>query len=361
MTISSSTNNKLALPGKFVRIVKKHFFLKLGIKIAKNAKYGSGELFLLTNYMFSHNLSAEEASKEMKVEYPNALVASADRLLARLKTVERKTIERAFDATVERLTKKFFKTNATIAIDYHDIPYYGDRNDCDVLGSKHQRGTNWCHQYASLEIVVGEHRLTIAVKKLSEDEKEKARVIQELIQTAKKHVHIDLILLDRAFYAIECIRTLKAQHLKFIMPVPRNNAIKKTIKENDNDLPIVIKNTVGKEKDCETYNLAMIRGKTKGKKIAPVFCFATNFTNKTAAQITELYRKRWSIETGYKSKKKFRVRTSSTNNIIRMLYFYFECLFYNIWYETKSIIPITLESFKQMMRCIIKEEINPIT
>ena len=118
------------------------------------------------------------------------------------------------------------KTSALVAIDYHDIPYYGNRNDCNVLGSKHQRGTNWCHQYATLEIVVGAHRLTLAVKKLSEDEKEKAIVIRQLICEAKTYVTIDAILLDRAFYAIECIRTLKQQRLKFIMPVPRNKNIK---------------------------------------------------------------------------------------------------------------------------------------
>lgn len=236
-----------------------------------------------------------------------------------------------------------------------------NKSDCNVLGSKHQRGTNWCHQYATLEIVVGKHRLTLAVKKLSVDEHEKAIVIRQLIQKAKEYVRIDLILLDRGFYAIECIRTLKHQYLKFIMPVPRNNAIKKTIKANDNYLPIVIQTTVGDEKNCESYNLAMIRGKTRGKKIASVFCFATNFIDKTAEQITELYRKRWSIETGYKSKKKFRIKTSTTSNVVRMLYFYLECVLYNSWYETKNITPVTIESFKQMMRCIIKEEINPIT
>lgn len=361
MTVYLCVGNKLAVSGKFIRIVRRFFFEKLGIKIAKYAKHKLGNLFLFVNYMFSHNMSAEEASKEMPLDFPDALIASADRLLARLKTIEKKNICQAFDGTIKRLLKKFSKTHATIAIDYHDIPYYGDKNDCNILGSKHQRGTNWCHQYATLEIVIGEHRLTIAVKKLSVDEHEKARVIRELIQTAKQYVHIDLILLDRAFYSVECVRTLKAQRLKYILPVPRNNAIKKSIKASDNDLPIVIANKVGKEKDCETYNLAMIRGKTKGKKIAPVHCFATNYNDKTAEQIAELYRKRWSIETGYKSKKKFRVRTSTTSNVVRMLYFYFECLFYNIWYETKSFAPITLDSFKQTMRSFIKTEICPIT
>lgn len=361
MTIYPDVSNKLALSGKYIRIAKRFFFEHLGIEIHWNAKHELGSLFQLLSYAFSRNLSAEEASKEMKIEYSDALVASADTLLGRLKTIEKCAIERAFSNTVKRLLKKFVKTNAIVAIDYHDIPYYGDKTDCNVLGSKHQRGTNWCHQYATLEIVMGEHRLTLAVKKLSVDEHEKAIVILQLIRTAKEYVTIDLILLDRGFYAIECIRTLKHQYLKFIMPVPRNNAIKKTIKANDNDLPIVIQNIVGKEKNCETYNLAMIRGKTKGKKIAPVFCFATNFTDKTATQIAELYRKRWSIETGYKSKKKFRIRTSTTSNVVRMLYFYLECLLYNAWYEIKNLLIITIESFKQMIRCIIKEEINPIT
>lgn len=361
MTIYPNMSNKLAVPGKFIRIVRRFFFEKLGFEFHWNAKHELGSLFQLLLYAFSNNLSAEEASKEMKIEYSDALIASADTLLGRLKTIEKCAIERAFSNTIARLMKKFIKTNSIVAIDYHDIPYYGDKSDCNVLGSNHQRGTNYCHQYATLEIVIGEHRLTLAVKKLNVDEHEKASVIRQLIQTAKEYVRIDLILLDRGFYAIECIRTLKTQRLKFIMPVPRNNAIKKTIKENDNDLPIVIQTTVGKEKNCETYNLAMIRGKAKGKKIAPVFCFATNFTDKTAEQITELYRKRWSIETGYKSKKKFRIRTSTTNNVVRMLYFYFECLLYNAWYETKNIVLVTIESFKQMMHCLIKEEIKPTT
>lgn len=320
MIIYPDVSNKLAVSGKYIRVVKRFFFEKLDIKIANNAKHKLGRLFLLLNYVFSHNMSAEEASKEMKVEYPDALVASADVLLGRLKLIEKRVIECAFENTIKRLMKKFIKQKTIIAIDYHDIPYYGDKNNCNILGSKHQRGTNYCNQYATLEIVLGEHRLTIAVKKLSMDDRVKAEVIKELIQKAKQFVTIDLILLDRGFYAIECIRTLKQSNAKFIMPVPRNASIKKQIKDHSFELPTVIQNTVGTGKNFETYNLAMFRGKTKGKRIAPVFCFATNFIGKTVEQITELYCKRWSIETGYKSKKKFRARTSTTNNIIRMLY-----------------------------------------
>ena len=103
MTIYPEVSNKLAVSGKFIRTVKRHYFERLDIEIAENSKYSLGNLFLLLNYMFSHNMSAEEASKEMKVDFPDALVASADRLLARLKTVERRAVERAFDNTIEGL------------------------------------------------------------------------------------------------------------------------------------------------------------------------------------------------------------------------------------------------------------------
>lgn len=360
MIVGSGTD-KLAVSGKFIRIVRRFFFERLEIVLHWNAKHELGGLFQLLLYAFSRGISAEEASEEMKIEYPDMLVASADTLLARLKSVDRHAIERAFVNTVKRLMKKFAKISSIVAIDFHDIPYYGDHSDCNILGSKEQRGTNWCHQYATLEIIVGEHRLTLAVKKLSVGEHEKAAVIRELIATAKAYITISVIMLDRAFYAIECIRTLKQHKTKFIVPVPRNKSIKKIIKENDNDLPIILANKVGPDKNYESYNLCLIRGKARGKRIAPVYAFATNMVGVTPQQVACMYRKRWSIETGYKSKKKFRIRTSTTSNVVRMLYFYFECLLYNAWYETKSVAQITLDAFKQTMRCLIKTEINPIT
>ncbi len=248
----------------------------LGYTQKYNSKHKLSQLFRLLLYMFVNQLSAEEASNQLKIECSDALVASADTLLRRLKQTNRKIVRKAFNSTVKRMLKGHEKKRYTMAIDYHDILYYGDKNNPNVRGTKRQRGTNYCHQFATLEIVEGDCWLTLAVRKLSVDDDSKATVVQELMQVARKHAQITCILLDRAFYTVACIKALKLLKTKFVMPVPRDKAIKRAIKQNENKLPIVIQHAVGR-KEKQTFNLGMTRSETKEpNKPRPVYCFATN-------------------------------------------------------------------------------------
>jgi len=310
-----------------------------------NSRHELCSLFQLLLYMFVNQLSAEEASSQLRIECSDAFVASADTLLRRLKQADRMLLRKAFDSTVKRMLKGHAKQRCIMAIDYHDIPYYGNRNNPQVRGTKRQRGTNYCHQFATLEIDEGQCRLTLAVRKLSVDDDNKAAVIKELICIACEHAQIAVILLDRAFYGLACIRTLKLQKVKFVMAVPKDKAVKRAIKEHANKLPTLVQHCI---KGQETFNLCMIYGEAKEpSKPRPVYCFATNIQTDNAEYIAELYRKRWSIETGYKSKKQFRVKTSTQNNTVRALYFFMECLLYNAWYNVKNTVTTTIATFKK--------------
>lgn len=337
------STNKLFISGKLTSIVRRFFFEKTGIKPNYNSKHKLPALFQVLLYAFGNQLSAEEAVIQLKTELPDSLVTSADRLLARLKEADKKLVEKSFRTTVRRLLKNFQKKNCTIAIDYHEIPYYGDKNDCNVRGMKNKNGTNYCHEFATLEVVDGEQRFTLAVKKLSINDDEKNLVIKELIQTAKKHIIIELILLDREFFSVECVKVLKLSGFKYIVPATKNKLIKKKINENKFKYPLVVDCTIGKKENQQTFNLALIEKDDK------VFCFATNIVTEDAKQIAELYRKRWSIETGYRSKKKFRIKTTTRNNLVRKIYFYLECLLYNTWYSIKNKFKITICSFKKIL------------
>jgi hypothetical protein len=310
--------------------------------------------------MFVNQLSAEEASSQLKIECSDAMVASADTLLRRLKQSNPKLIHKAFDSTVKRMLKGQARERAIMAIDYHDIPYYGDKNNPHVRGTKRQRGTNYCHQFATLEIVEGHCRLTLAVRKLSVDDDSKATVIEELIGIARKHAQIAVILLDRAFYSLACIRTLKLLRTKFVMAVPKDKAVKQAIKQNANKLPIVVQHCIKGE---ETFNLCMIHGEAKDpNKPRPVYCFATNIITENVEHIVELYRKRWSIETGYKTKKCFRAKTSTANNTVRELYFFMECLLYNAWYNVRNLTITTIATFKKTIEKLAATNLaNPAT
>ena len=301
--IENDYSDKILCASKQKRILRKFFFEKLGITPNYNSSHDLAKLFNLLEYAYANALSAEEASIQMRIEVSDSLVASADTLLRRLKEADKNAVEKAFNNTVKRFMKSLDLQKYVIAIDYHDIPYYGDKNDAWIRGTKRQRGTNWCHQYATLEIVNGEKRFTLAVKKLSVDNDEKALVIKELIDIARKHVQISHILVDRGFYSIECIRVLKQLRFPYIMPVVKDKKMKPFMDKNAKNVPCVLQYTIGKKENCETFNLAL---KWLEKKDVPmkIVGFATNM-NSTVKEIAELYSLRWSIETGYRSKNVF--------------------------------------------------------
>src|SRR3989344_3264359 len=232
--------DKMLASGKQVSIVRRFFFEKLGIKPNYNSRHKLAVLFQLLLYMFGNKMSAEEASSQLKITLPDALVASADTLLGRLNETNEHAIQKAFDSCTRRLTKALAKEKCMVSIDYHDIPYYGDKNDLHVRGTINQRGTNYCHQYATLEISDGEHRLTLAVKPPLVIVDEKALVIKELITIARKHIQIGIILLDRGFYNTACIRMLKELRFLFIMPVVKDPLMKRIMKENSTSIPCTL-------------------------------------------------------------------------------------------------------------------------
>ena len=349
-------DGKILCASKQRSILRRFFFENLGINPNYNSSHDLAKLFNLLGYAFGNELSAEEASSQMRTEFPDKLVASADTLLRRLKEADKSLVEKAFNNTISRFLKSLDLQDCIVAIDYHDIPYYGDKNDAWVRGTKNQRGTNWCHQYATLEIVSGEKRFTLAARKLSVNDGEKSLIIKELIGIARKHVKISHILLDRGFYGVECIRVLKQLRFPFIMPVIKDKKMKPFMDENATSIPCVLQYTIGKKGNCETFNLALKWFEKIGEP-PEVHGFATN-TNLSVEEISALYSKRWSIETGYRTKKCFRVKTTTTNNIVRMIFFYLECLFYNAWYAIREETKITIQSFKKILEVTALKEIR---
>ena len=70
--------------------------------------------------------------------------------------------------------------------------------------------------------------------------------------------------------------------------------------------------------------------------------FATNVSPKEISEnmqnIPTDYKKRWGIETGYSCVGRFRPKTTSSNQSIRLLYFYYSLILYNVWIIANLII-----------------------
>jgi putative transposase len=96
--------------------------------------------------------------------------------------------------------------------------------------------------------------------------------------------------------------------------------------------------------------LVLSKQKTK-KGIPETYVYFTNITfteedAKFSDRIAFLYKKRWGIETSYRVKKhSFRGKTTSKNYMIRLFYFLFSVLLYNLWILADVLIWLILEGY----------------
>ncbi len=89
--------------------------------------------------------------------------------------------------------------------------------------------------------------------------------------------------------------------------------------------------------------------------------FLLSATNKKAESIEkfekmipEEYRKRWNIETGYRVKNEFKIRSCTKFPVARVLFFIIQCIMYNVLNMLKSVLEITAYELKSL----INEDIN---
>lgn len=288
-------------------------------------------------------LSMKQQYAESGLEYLHH-APSADAFLYRLKMLD---YDKAYsmmvdanNALIDTVARKgILKKRAIVAIDYTKIPYYGKYNNM-VYRSQHKDGTSMFYCYATISIVEHGRRICIhalPVKQLDQ----KHEVLMRLIEYARKIVRIRLLLVDRAFFTIDCINALDAMHVKYIMPAVKNSKVKDAIESND--INSIGKFELGKKERVAKTRLAICRVKRKEQSKILLFATSMNGSKKQLIRmIPKEYRKRWGIETSYSKIKEAKAMTRSSSNTVRMLYFMTSILVYNAWQLVNIIIAIVI-------------------
>ena len=74
--------------------------------------------------------------------------------------------------------------------------------------------------------------------------------------------------------------------------------------------------------------------------------------------IPEEYRKRWNIETGYRVKNEFKIRSCTKSPVARVLFFIIQCIMYNVLNMLKSVLEITAYELKSLINEDIKKVVR---
>jgi hypothetical protein len=308
---------------------------QIDLKIGANSKYHQEDIFKLILTASVNTTSLESSTFELKAINNKENTPSPDIVfyhIERQKHIEmQQHLEEVIKLSYQMAEKRrLFGKYAAVAIDIHEIPYYGKVNNSFIMGCKHKNGTSYCYKYATIDIVEKNQRFTLKAIPLTPLSNDNASIINQLLQHAMKYVHVKYVLLDRGFFSVDVINALINLKLKYIMPAIKNDKIKQVVKDNSNKESYFLKYTMRSGKKNATFNL-MVKYDENDKEY---YTFATNFDIKYKNDIeciAENYRKRWGIETGYRVKNDFMAVTTTECYSVRMLYFMISVILYNFW------------------------------
>ena len=241
-------------------------------------------------------------------------------------------------ALISKLPRRIKKRKHKIAIDLNLIPYYGTsriKEEDYIYRSQAKNGTRSFFAYATIYIITKNKRLTIALLGVKRSYTSVAIITYLLEKINSLNLKIKTLYLDRGFYSSAVIRWLIALDIPFIMPAIRNGKTGGINQYLTGGKSYKTTHTLNKNKDNEvTFPVWIVCKYLKGKRGKfgiEYLAYVVYKVNTRLNYIHQDYRKRFGIETSYRLKNVCRIRTTTKNPIIRLLYVGISFLLVNIW------------------------------
>jgi hypothetical protein len=232
-----------------------------------------------------------------------------------------------------------------LAIDLTLLPYHGQPQHAadEVYRGQAKEGTSHFHAYATAYVIRKGQRFTVALVYVRKGD-DLADVVKGLLrQAARAGIKPRYLLLDRGFYSVNVVRYLQAAHCPFVMPLPcrgrkadhpkgpggtrvfhgwkRGGWSRHTLANSDGRQATV---SIGVK--CRNR-----RGERKrhGRE-ALVYAF-WGLRPSSGQWLYQTYRLRFGIETAYRQLREARIRTSTRDPLLRLLYVGVALILRNVW------------------------------
>ena len=330
------------------RLFKKRFSPFINLNLKNNTLYKKHQFLDLLIHMGMTRDFAENGSKTYK-ELRGMNNPDADTLLYHLKNyTDTKDLHRMFITLFEIVWEMARKINLfdirkhyDVAIDFTEWYFYGDRSATMVVGKEPDRGTTKCYRFATINIVESGKRFTVLALPVGPfDSKEE--ILRKLLNYVLERIKIQRVYIDRGFCDSNSIKVFNHLHLKYLMPATKISTVRDILEITP--APCVIKDFEMKD---VTFNLVIVEEEDNNRMMVKR-AFATNEVyEEHDVNLTErlffLYGKRWGIESSYRVKKhSYLPKTTSKNYFVRLFYFMFSVLLYNLWILADILIWLAL-------------------
>ena len=241
-------------------------------------------------------------------------------------------------ALKSKIPRRIKKKKHKLAIDINLIPYYGKPTGVEkdyLYRGQAKNGTCSFFAYATLYIIAKNKRLTLALIGIKQKSTNVAIITYLLDKIDSLNLKIKRLYLDRGFYSSSVIRWLMALDIPFLMPAIKNGITGGINQYLKGKRSYKTTHTMNKNKDNKvTFPLWIACKYLKGKRNKygiEYLAFVVYKVDINLDYLSQDYRKRFGIETSYRLKNICRIRTTTKNPIVRLLYVGISFLIVNIW------------------------------
>lgn len=269
------------------------------------------------------------------ISYIETLGDHSDSLHLWIKKSYEEDFKKSYEIQVRKALKHLPTQYARLAIDISHEPFWGKTRSLHIINNEPDKKYDGEFKYAVVSMITRNKELPLMALPIMVGEGMAKATIELLEYCFSLFKKIRLVLFDRGYYVAEIIDYLEAKKIKYIILCPeRAGKIQDYVNQTD-ELGKFI-HQLKYSKDKSNWKPKTMIVVCKGIDDFP-WIFATNIHFRTRVEYIWYYKKRWQIETNFRVQDEGRIKSKSTNYMIRYFYFLVGLLLHLLWIVNKKV------------------------
>jgi hypothetical protein len=332
------------------RLAREHAFGSFDSGRARNATYEDVRFFELQTFMGMVGCGTAQGAARFQYRRGTEYSPHGDTHLRAVKQFTPEDFLESFDSATDRVLSRIasgvsFRRPVTVALDITTVPYYGETTEMPMVsGAKDGEGRAF--KFATLSIIGQNIPLVLAVEPVRESSEwdenpsnQIHRTVRRLVRRAKEHVPIETVLCDREFDSMRVFQTLSNLGVNYLIPKRISSTEREVFDQMDEDGQDVAVESSSVHVETGSHSMRFLYVPSTSGEGTAVFATNLRVGPDEAEAFCKRYSRRWQIESEYKSiKGDFLAKTSSKDYRVRLFYFVFAVLLYNIWRLTDFLL-----------------------
>jgi putative transposase len=321
----------------FVEVVRKNLPLDL-----KNTRIGAEDIIFALGYANVHRLSIESACQELQ----GAPSGNRLREVLAQSLPDRKGMQSALNKMFrQQLHPSVWKCKRAfnIAIDLTLIPYHGQpyENEKEIVRGMPKSGTTHFHGYATISIVRDNRRYVVALRFVEYGE-QMGEIVRWLLKRLKAlKFCVRRVFLDKGFCSKPVFKVLGQHKLSYVIPIPvrgKSGGVRTLFQGKSRTTTYTFKSPKQGQYSVQAVLVKRYSKGRYGRHRSKWFAYACIGLPASIlpAQVFELYRQRFGIESSYRQMNQIRARTSTRNPVIRLLLVGLAFVLFNLYISLRQ-------------------------